>query len=428
MSRHTPRARRAWLRFPPHSLSIARRPIGTMRAAAASSMRRRPPPTRSRFSSSSSSSSLAAFQEIPILSLPPADGSTDLQERDFAERLRHACHTVGFFYVREHGVGGGTYSRALASSRAFFALDLESKLSIDYRNSPSFRGYMQLGTENTAGRADRREQIEFGVEGGGDRAGGGRRPFYRRLEGPNQWPDEHVPSLRGDVSSFMSEMEVLARRIMEYLALGLRLPRSYFNDTFRDRPNVQLKICRSPPVDAASDDDDGGFGVGAHTDSGYLSLLLQDGVGGLQVQNGAGTWIDAPPIDRTVVVNLGEMLQLVTGGYFLATPHRVRSGRVVGDGSDPARYSLPYFWNPRLDFRAVPIDPLPPGLEWQRPDRAADAARRTSPHGDAGPENRLLTCYGENAFKSLARSHPQVMRRHHSDLEVLRDGSVRALT
>jgi len=119
----------------------------------------------------------------------------------------------------------------------------------------------------------------------------------------------------------------------------------------------------------------GRFGVGAHTDSGYLSLLLQDSTGGLQVQNGAGQggslitssrptlnllpfqgasvcaihtfgtrrlcsdlgqvlvlndltageWVDAPPVPGTMVVNLGEMLQLCTGGYYLATPHRVVS-------------------------------------------------------------------------------------------------------
>ena len=105
----------------------------------------------------------------------------------------------------------------------------------------------------------------------------------------------------------------------------------------------------------------GSFGVGAHTDSGYLSILLQDDVGGLQVQNGEGEWIEAPPLPGCMVVNLGEMLQLCTGGYYLATPHRVVS-RPSSENKD--RISVPYFWNPRLDAVISPIDPLPETLPW----------------------------------------------------------------
>mmetsp|Transcript_6081 Transcript_6081/g.12719 ORF Transcript_6081/g.12719 Transcript_6081/m.12719 type:complete len:276 (-) Transcript_6081:32-859(-) len=248
-------------------------------------------------------------------------------------------------------------------------------------------------------------------------------PFYKRLLGANQWPDGHVPTLRPHITQFMDEMEVLSRRIMSYLALSLALPRNYFDDTFGDCPNVQLKICRYPPVEVNSEckgnDDSNGFGVGAHTDSGYLSLLLQDDVGGLQVQNGDEKWIDAPPIEGTILVNLGEMLQLVTSGYFLATPHRVvNSDAQIGK----SRYSLPYFFNPRLDYHVKRIDPLPVRLVWERPKPTSESIQCTDSHGKLG--NKLHSCYGENAFKSLARSHPQVMERHHKDLIVLPDGSV----
>ena len=159
--------------------------------------------------------------------------------------------------------------------------------------------------------------------------------------------------------------------------------------------------------------------MGAHTDSGYLSLLLQDDVGGLQVQNGDGEWIDARPIDGTLVVNLGEMLQLRTRGYYLATPHRVVSKAASGAGSPP-RLSVPYFWNPRLDAVIEPMESLPETLTWLRPE--PEDVAETGSHGSGG--NRLIGEYGFNALKSLARSHPEVMARHHPDLEVMRDGSV----
>ena len=127
---------------------------------------------------------------------------------------------------------------------------------------------------------------------------------------------------------------------------------------------------------------------GEHTDSGYLSLLLQDDTGGLEVRNGDGAWIPAPPVNGAFVVNLGEMLQLHTGGYYLATPHRVimASGDGDGDGSDAAggsggaerqaRISVPYFWNPRLDHVVSQTPtPLPATLPWSRPKPTDSAVR-----------------------------------------------------
>ena len=380
----------------------------------------------------SSSSARSAFDSLPILTLPDQQPQ---EEQAFASKLRHACHNVGFFYVRNHGVSARTYADALHSSKTFFALDYEQKMTIDYRQSPAFRGYMAQGLENTAGRPDRREQIEFGVDPPTSEISATTssspstvRPYYKRLVAhPNQWPDQHVPTLRPHVQQFMKEMEVLSRRLMTYLAMSLDLPANYFDDTFGTCPNVQLKICHYPAVanadhnneDVSNDDKARAmFGVGPHTDSGYLSLLLQDNVGGLQVQNGEGRWIDAPPIDGTIVVNLGEMIQLATQGYFLATPHRVLN--VERQQEDSGRFSMPYFWSPHLDFCVRRIE-LPKSLLWERPKPSTQTIESTDSH-DGG--NKLHACYGENAFKSLARSHPQVMERHHPDLAVLPDGTI----
>jgi isopenicillin N synthase-like dioxygenase len=361
------------------------------------------------------------FYEIPVLNLPDRSTGNSVDEEDhaFARQLRSVCHNVGFFYIANHGVKDETFTKALESTKLFFDQDLDQKMQIDYRNSPAFRGYIQCNAENTAGRPDHREQVEVGVEAATSGASPNNKakvkPFYKRLMGPNQWPDS-VPHLRPHISQFLSEMEILSRRLMQYLALSLDLKMEYFDDTFGDCPNVQLKLCRYPPVLSSESED--GFGVGAHTDSGYLSLLIQDEVGGLQVQNDNGYWISAPPIAGTIVVNLGEMLQLCTNGYFLATPHRV-----VSASGTQARYSLPYFWNPRLDFHVTNIDPFPSTLQWERHGPTdINAIAFTASHGMGG--NRLLNIYGENAFKSLVRSHPEVMKKHHSDLLVHTDGSI----
>ena len=415
--------------------------------------------------SSSGATTASAFSSLPVLHLPPADASRE-DELAFCDALREVCRTVGFFYVADHGVSAETMSGALSASRRFFALPDSAKLAMDNRGSPAFRGYVRLGAENTAGAPDWREQVEFGVEAAAPSVDERRRqPPHARLVGPNRWPDETLcPGFRDDLLRFMDETSRLSRRLMELLALSLHLDRAHFEPTFGDDPNVQMKIARYPPEperDGPSPETSasarhpsssssegstratvGRFGVGAHTDSGYLSVLLQDDVGGLQVRNGLGEWIDAPPVPGALVVNLGEMVQLCTNRYYLATPHRVVSKPTPPGRAPRDRISVPFFWNPRLDAVVAPIDPMPATLPGAARGEGAggeeeggrdgrdekDAAKRnvsvamTDSHGEG--RNALLGCYGANALKSLARSHPEVMRRHHPDLKVLPDGRV----
>ena len=101
---------------------------------------------------------------------------------------------------------------------------------------------------------------------------------------------------------------------------------------------------------------------------------------------------------------------MLSGGYLLATPHRVLL--------PPARrLSIPYFHNPQLDAQ-IEVLQLPSELPWER-----EADYDTKRHWRRG-SNAFIDSYGLNAFKSLARSHPKVFARHHPDLEVTSDGRV----
>ncbi|KAL3686024.1 hypothetical protein R1sor_004046 [Riccia sorocarpa] len=367
-------------------------------------------------------------ESIKILDMGSYFSGDDDRVMDFCEQLRRQCHEVGFFYVRNHGVPEKLCDRMLELGRKFFDLPTEVKMQMDYTKSPQFRGYMRIGAENTAGITDFREQIELGPEESQDidfldrEESGLVYPLYRRLRGPNQWPpDTLLPGFKRETELFMEKMNELSMHIMQALALSLGLQKNYFDSSFQYMPHYQMKVVKYPPQPASDCAEDVGmFGVGAHSDSGFLSLLLQDDVGGLQAKNTAGRWIDVPPEKGTFVVNLGEMLQLATGGYYLATVHRVVSQ--VGSRS---RYSVPFFFNPKLDtdiraFNMLENSNQAEGRRFRSPTENSNAFGGLSTHGG---KNKLLPVFGQNAFKSFARSHVNVVRQHHKDL-VKADGSV----
>jgi len=352
----------------------------------------------------------SSFEALPVLDYRDLDGKSD----DFAIQLRNVCQNVGFFVLAGLPPKVDTINKeVLQVARDFFALPLEKKQSIDYRENPQFRGYIWLGAENTAGKRDEREQIEFGREEPVPPLGPGA-PLFDRLRGPNQWPSE-PQRLRGAVLDWLHEMEFLSRKVTQALSASLGLSTQALDGLF-EHPHVQAKIVHYPslaPCTAASTEDtDTSLGVGAHSDSGFMTLLLQDEVGGLEVLSGSGQWVPAVPLPGSVVCNLGEVVQLLTGGRYLSTVHRV-----LRPQTSAGRVSAPFFWNPSLDVIVQELD-----LESISNDNSIE--KTACAERPAEDVNRLLPSYGMNAFKSLARSHPTVFARHHPDLRSRPDGLV----
>jgi isopenicillin N synthase-like dioxygenase len=346
-----------------------------------------------------------AFQEIPVVSLqdwtrPGADRTT------FADRLRVICHEVGFFRLVDHGVERSFLDDYFNALRTFFALPEEAKAQIDKLNSPWFRGWERVGAELTDNRVDHREQIDVWTELDPRHPDG--EPAYLRLEGPNQWPDDHtLPHFRELVERFQGEMGAIADQLMAAMSIGLGLPADHLDRHFGERRMSLVKLIRYPPTPA------GEAGVNAHHDTGFLTLLWQHGVPGLQVENQDGDWIDVPADGDAIVVNLGEMLQSMTGNYFVATNHRVIASA--------ERYSSGYFHGPSLttSLAPLPLDPrfaeavaasphhLSAGFMAKRDELLAGAAGTTSTSADT---------YGQQLWNYFTRSYPELVRRHHPDL------------
>ncbi|RJO75031.1 isopenicillin N synthase family oxygenase [Nocardia panacis] len=327
---------------------------------------------------------------MPVIDISRLRGSAAVRA-EFLDELRYAAHEIGFFYVVGHGVPEPLTAGIFEVARRFFALPLASRLEIENINSPQFRGYTSTGHEYTAGAPDRREQIDIGPERAAVPSAPGD-PVWRRLIGPNQWPTA-LPDLREVTLAWQAHALRVSREVLRALAAALGQEEGYFDAWFDEEASTHVKIIHYPGRDTEDSDQ----GVGAHKDYGYLALLQQDTVGGLQV-DGPDGWIDVTPIPGSFVFNIGEMLEIATGGYLVATKHRVVSPPAGVD-----RYSVPFFLGPRLDAVVEPLT-LPADL--------AAKARGVSHEAD----NPLLAQYGENAVVGWLRSHPKVADKYWSDV------------
>lgn len=154
----------------------------------------------------------------------------------------------------------------------------------------------------------------------------------RPLHGPNLFPEE-VPELGPAVLAYMDALTHVGQAVMRGVALSLGLDEDYFAAGYTATPTTLFRIFHYPSPPYADPEE---WGVGEHTDYGLLTLLLQDDNPGLQVHTSRG-WIEAPPIPGTLVCNIGDMLDKLTGGLYRSTPHRVRNA--TGRVSSPSRSS-----------------------------------------------------------------------------------------
>lgn len=319
-------------------------------------------------------------------------------ERDaFLEQLRTAARDIGFFYLTHHGVNDDLQRAVQQEARRFFDLNDEQKQQVAMIHSPHFRGYNRAASELTRGKPDWREQFDIGAERSALLVSDSD-PRWRRLQGPNLWPQEQ-PSLKTTLLEWQKSMTEMAIVLLRAFAEALELPADAFDALYGNKPNEHIKLIRYP----GQENNQSNQGVGAHKDSGFLSFLLQDEQKGLQVEISPDNWIDATPLPGSFVVNIGELLELATNGYLRATVHRVISPPAGQD-----RLSIAFFLGAQLDA-VVPVYALPESL-------ARDAL---GPESD--PQNPLLRDVGWNYLKGRLRSHPDVAERYYRD--VLRERS-----
>ncbi|PZN94013.1 MAG: flavonol synthase [Alphaproteobacteria bacterium] len=283
--------------------------------------------------------SRADIQPIP---LQLVDSDLDAAAAAFGD----AFARTGFAVVSDHGIPQPLIDRALAATRAFFALPEAVKAAYVVPGGGGQRGLTPFGVEAAKG-AETSDLKEFWHVGRTLPPG----HRFAAIMPDNLWPAE-VAEFEPAVQALYDALDGAGRRMLRAIAVHLGLAPDFFDDPVADGNSI-LRLLHYPPVQAARA---GAIRAGAHEDINVITLLLGAEEAGLQLLTRDGEWHDIAAPAGSLVCNIGDMLQRLTGGRLPSTTHRV-----VNPSPERAafpRYSTPFFLHFRPDYR---IETMPGG-------------------------------------------------------------------
>lgn len=294
---------------------------------------------------------------IPLIDFSQFLNGNPDQRKETAKAILHGFQTAGFIYLKGLPITPEYRKHVFETSAKYFRLPTETKLSHCWTTPEANRGYSAPGREKTTtltdiddvkklrdAAPDLKESLEIGREGEPDH--------------PNHWPEEEgeLVGFKETMLGFHAKCKELHMEVMRAIAVGLGIDESWF-DSYTDVGDNTLRLLHYPEVKKdVFAINPGQVRAGAHSDYGSITLLFQDSRGGLQVQSPTGVFVDATPIEDTVVVNAGDLLARWSNDNIKSTIHRVVEPPSGEGDVYPARYSIAYFCNPNFKsyIEAIP--------------------------------------------------------------------------
>ncbi|MEO1060881.1 MAG: 2-oxoglutarate and iron-dependent oxygenase domain-containing protein [Actinomycetota bacterium] len=251
--------------------------------------------------------------KVPTIDVAAWRSAGDEERKPIARDVDEALCTSGFLVAINHGIPAELIDRVRREAAAFFALDPADKAA--YAVRVGGRGWIPPGAESNAYASgeesppDLKETLKLGYH-----------PDDSAMA--NRWPSE-VPHLRPAAEAYLAAVWAVALDCFELLTAALGLaPLTLGRHASAEESSLNLNWY--PSLDAVGPPEEGQFRIGAHSDFGVLTLLdRQAGYGGLQLRTPDGDWVDAPVVEHSLTINVGDLLARWTGDRWRSTVHRV---------------------------------------------------------------------------------------------------------
>ncbi|XP_022717457.1 feruloyl CoA ortho-hydroxylase 1-like [Durio zibethinus] len=273
----------------------------------------------------------ASKHELPPIDLSRLYGP---DHDEVVKEIVRAAETLGFFQVVNHGVPVELLESLKEAAHNFFGLPPERKAV--YRKEVSPTPLVKYGTSFVPEKEKALEWKDYISMA-----------YTNDAEALQHWPVE----CRNVALQYLNSSLEMVRKLVEALMenLGVELHDSQI-DILIGKKMVNMNFyptCPNPELTV---------GVGRHSDMGTLTILLQDGIGGLYVKvpedvdmEKKGEWVEIPPIPGALVINIGDMLQILSNGRYKSAEHRVRTT------STKSRVSIPIFTSPKPTDKIAPL-------------------------------------------------------------------------
>ncbi|KAF2728858.1 Clavaminate synthase-like protein [Polyplosphaeria fusca] len=274
--------------------------------------------------------------DIAVVSFERFINGNDEDKNAVAKELYEAFSTVGWVYLKDHGIPQSRVDEIFALAKTFFSLPISEKLRWKLTNPEVNQGYTADGAEANGG-IDHKECYE-----------------HRRFANALCPSDSDLPTFKPVLDDFYSQCLTLGLQVLKCLAMALDLGDTFF-DKITTKADPQLRLIHYPSIARKVVEQEGHARIIPHTDFGLCTLLFQDSVGGLEVDPfHTGDFKAALPVPGTVLINIADLMQRLTNDRCRSTLHRVVSPKAAGEVL-PARFSVPFFIHPDPEAEIVPL-------------------------------------------------------------------------
>ncbi len=279
---------------------------------------------------------------VPVIDIKRNQNLDKNQLAKLAKNFSESLIINGLVYIKNHNIDKELFENLLSESKTFFQQNEAYKMKYAIEKSPSHSGYVSLnekGLYKDEINARKYEAFDISIETPFDENEKNKGNIFN---GPNVWPE--ISQFKEISLKYFKEMQLLSEYILTLFEIYFELKSGFFKEKM-DVSTSQLRHIHYIKNNEPQVEND--MNMGAHTDYELFTLLYQTEEG-LQTENRKGQWIDVPPLDNTLVLNIGDLLEVLTGGILKSNVHKVRN-------LNKERFSFPFFSSLNFSEKVFPV-------------------------------------------------------------------------